>query len=83
MTYDFFKLSEEKVEEILKKHDIRINSKDDDHFADFMTRIDSYSYSFNFAEKQQLYTYNSMLQTIAFSLADIKFEMHVEPWRRD
>jgi hypothetical protein len=75
MTYNFFELAQDKVETILSNHKIDINFKDDDTFADFVTDLDYHN--FGIGEKQYIYTYNCMLQTIAFTPYDVKFTMEV------
>ena len=71
--HDFFELAQDKVKSILSKNKIDINYRDDDEFADFMS--DYQIYNFEFAELQILFTYNSMLQTIAFSVENVNFYM--------
>ena len=76
--YDFFELAQDRVKEILSKNKIDIDHTDDDEFADFMFNYQSYD--FKFAELQILFTYNSMLQTIHFSIGErIDFYMVREP----
>ena len=75
MIYNFFELAEDKVKTILSNHKIDIDFKDDDTFADFVSDLDYHN--FNIGEKQLIYTYNSMLQTIAFTPGDVKFTMEV------
>ena len=72
-TNDFFELTQDKVKDILSKNNIDVNYRDDDEFADFI--CDYQSYNFEFAELQILFTYNSMLQTIAFSIENVNFYM--------
>lgn len=58
-------LLENRVSKLLKLKDIDIDYKDDDIFADFMSDIDGYD--LEFYQKQLLYTYNFLLQTLAFN----------------
>jgi len=78
MKHDFFKLAQDKVAQIMTNHKINIDFADDDTFSDFVSIIDDYNFSTS--EKQYIYTYNSMLQTIAFSVADIEFIMEIKQY---
>ncbi|NBR22898.1 MAG: hypothetical protein EBU08_03760 [Micrococcales bacterium] len=62
----------------MTNHKINIDFADDDTFSDFVSIIDDYNFSTS--EKQYIYTYNSMLQTIAFSVADIEFIMEIKQY---
>ena len=77
-THDFFSLAKEKVSLVLEKHNISIDFNDDDTFGDFIQTINHSE--FKSAELQFLYTYNSMLQTIAFSVDDVQFKMVISDY---
>lgn len=76
MTHDFFEMAKKRVEFILQSHNLQVDFEDDDTFNDFMLNIQQYN--FTHGEKQILYTYNSMLQTIAFSMNIVTFNMVTE-----
>lgn len=73
---DLFKLLQDKVAKILEGKGIEIDYTDDDTFADFMADIGD---EFDLSQKQALYTYNWMLQSLAFDLEVEGFYMKKQP----
>ncbi len=58
---------------------------DDDHLHDFLIEIDrnQIKHTFDFLDKCLLYSYNRMLQTIAFNLDGIDFKIVRSPFMDD
>jgi len=71
MKIDFFKHVKEQVSKVLSNHKININYSDDDTFNDWLYTTDLNIFKRN--ELQCIFSYNAMLQTLAFnpSLIDI------------
>ena len=73
---DLLQLSADKVKSLLNKKNITIDIEDDDTYADFISGIILEDYSIS--ELQILLTYNSLLQTDAFSPYPVKFIYQIE-----
>lgn len=74
--YDMFEQHKEKVKILLNKKSIQIDFEDDDTYSDFLTDVDYNDYTLT--ELQILFTYNTLLQTIAFSPFPVKFTIQIE-----